>query len=103
MAEDPSRLVTADRGDSGVRFDLVLRRHLTDVRSATRTQVQRWIARGDLAVNGTIVRRAAARAALGDVLLVRLPLSTPARPVAVEQVALSILYEDAYLMAVAKP
>lgn len=42
----PPRILTADRGDAGRRLDLVLRRHLTDVSTATRTRVQRWIENG---------------------------------------------------------
>jgi hypothetical protein len=47
------RTVTADRGDAGIRLDLVLRRHLTDLSSATRTRVQSWIESGCVTVNGT--------------------------------------------------
>src|SRR4030088_1567213 len=64
----PPRVVTADRGDAGRRLDLVLRRHLADVDSATRTRVQTWIANGQVTVNGRAVHRVAARAALGDVV-----------------------------------
>ena len=67
------RTLTADRGDAGLRVDLVLRRHLTDVRAATRTRVQAWIGSGKVAINGRIVSRASARAAHGDVVTVRLP------------------------------
>jgi len=58
------RLLTADRGDEGLRLDLVLRRHLTDVRTATRTRVQAWIETGLVTVNGTPVRRVSSRAML---------------------------------------
>ena len=96
-------MLTADRGDAGERLDLVLRRHLTDVPSATRTRVQRWIAAGQVLVNGTVVRRAAARAALGDILAVQLPAMTPRQPPAGEAIPLHILYEDDHLLAVNKP
>ena len=45
------RTLVADRGDAGVRLDLVLRRHLTDVDAATRTRVQAWIEGGQVTVN----------------------------------------------------
>src|SRR5260221_12056155 len=48
----PPRVLTADRGDEGLRLDLVLRRHLQDLRGATRTRVQSWIERGLVTVNG---------------------------------------------------
>jgi len=100
-----SRLLTADRGDAGKRLDLVVRRHLADLEIATRTRVQAWIERGHVTVNGTAVRRVATRAALGDVVAVALPADgAPARaPIAPENVALRILYEDEHLLVIDKP
>jgi 23S rRNA pseudouridine1911/1915/1917 synthase len=98
------RTLTADRGDAGLRLDLVLRRHLTDVSAATRTQVQAWIESGQVTVNGTAVRRVAARAALGDVVTVVLPPDLePPRVMAAEDVSLDILFEDEHLLALNKP
>ena len=101
----PPRILTADRGDAGRRLDLVLRRHLTDIHTATRTRVQAWIANGQVRVNGTLVRRVAARTALGDLVSVALPAESEARrrPVAAENVSLDILFEDDHLLAVDKP
>ncbi len=99
------RTLTADRGDAGLRLDLVLRRHLTDVDTATRTRVQAWIENGQVTVNGAPVRRVAARAALGDVVTVAIPVSdaAPRRPMAAENVSLDVLFEDDYLLAIDKP
>ena len=69
------RILTADRGDAGRRLDLMLRRHLTDVRAASRTRVQRWIEDGHITVNGRSVRRTAARAALGDIVALTIPVA----------------------------
>jgi len=103
----PLRILTADRGDAGRRLDLVLRRHLTDVNMATRTRVQAWIENGQVTVNGAAVRRAAARAALGDVVAVALPVSGVRQAahaaIAAEDVQLDILYEDDHLLAIDKP
>ena len=101
----PPRLLTADRGDAGRRLDLVLRRHLTDVHTATRTRVQAWIADGLVMVNGTPVRRVAARAALGDLVSVALPVPGDGRrrEMAAENVSLDILFEDDHLLALDKP
>jgi 23S rRNA pseudouridine1911/1915/1917 synthase len=99
----PVRTLVADRGDAGVRLDLVLRRHLTDVGAATRTRVQRWIEGGHVTVNGAAVRRASARAALGDIVAVVLPDRRPRRAMAAEDFALEILDEDDYLLALNKP
>src|SRR6476660_7799364 len=99
----PPRLLTADRGDEGLRLDLVLRRHLTDVRAATRTRVQAWIAKGRVTVNGTPVRRVSSRAMLGDAIAVILPDEPPRVVMAAEDVRLDVLYEDDHLLAVSKP
>ena len=99
----PTRVLTADRGDEGLRLDLVLRRHLTDLRRATRTRVQAWIEQGLVSVNGTPVRRVSTRAALGDVVSVMLPDETPRAEMAAEDVRLDVLYEDDYLLAIDKP
>ena len=99
----PPRVLTADRGDDGLRLDLVLRRHLTDVHRATRTRVQSWIERGLVTVNGAPVRRVSTRAALGDVVTVTLPDEAPRPAMAAEDVRLVVLYEDDYLLAIDKP
>jgi 23S rRNA pseudouridine1911/1915/1917 synthase len=95
------RTLTADRGDAGLRVDLVLRRHLTDVRAATRTRVR---------INGRIVSRASARAAYGDAISVTLPAERsgvvyPGGDAGngLESPSLDIVYEDDQLLAVNKP
>jgi len=98
-----SRTVIADRGDAGVRLDLVLRRHLRDVDAATRTRVQAWIEAGKVTVNGAPVRRVSARTALGDRLSIVLPDAMPRRAVAAEDAPLAVLYEDDDLIAIDKP
>ena len=99
----PPRVLRADRGDEGLRLDLVLRRHLTDVRSATRTRVQAWIEGGRVTVNGAPVRRVSSRAALDDVIAIDLPEEAPRPVMAAEDVALRVLFEDDYLLAIDKP
>jgi 23S rRNA pseudouridine1911/1915/1917 synthase len=97
------RVLTADRGDEGLRLDLVLRRHLQDLRSATRTRVQSWIERGLVTVNGVAVRRVSSRAALGDIVSILLPEEAPRAVMAAEDVAVDVVYEDDQLLAVNKP
>jgi 23S rRNA pseudouridine1911/1915/1917 synthase len=99
----PPRIVTADRGDAGRRLDLVLRRHLADVDTATRARVQTWIADGKVSVNGRAVHRGAARAALGDVVTIVLPEGAIRGAMAAEDVTLDVLYEDDHVIAVDKP
>ena len=68
--------------------------------------MQRWIENGHVTVNGSLVRRAAARAALGDVVAVTLPTRdehAPRRVMEAEDVRLDILHEDDHLLALDKP
>lgn len=98
------RRFTADRGDARRRLDVVLRRHLADLDTATRSAIQKWIGSGAVAVNGRRIERSAARIAPGDVVVVSLPdaqvrvMSPVASPA-----TLDILYEDEYLIVVNKP
>ncbi len=97
------RTVLATRGDAGKRLDLVLRRHLADLGTTTRTRVQAWIHDGAVAVNGRTVQRPAARAAQGDVILVSLPDAAPRAIMRPEPGPLEVLFEDEHLLAVNKP
>ncbi len=99
------RTILSDRGDAGQRLDLVLRRHLADLESATRTRVQTWIDGGTVSINGQAVRRVATRVASGDVLTVDIPDAAlpPPRPVEPDSSPLDILFEDNDLLAVNKP
>ncbi len=98
-----SRVLTADRGDAGRRLDLVLRRHLSDVETATRSRVQAWIEAGRVSLNGRPVRRTASRAAAGDVITIALPAAVPRAVMAAEALTMEILHEDAELLIVNKP
>lgn len=99
----PPRVLITDRGDAGRRLDLVLRRHLAGVDGATRTRVQAWIEDGHVTVNGTPVRRVAARIAPGDVVRIVLPDAASRVAVAAEDIGLDVLYEDDHLLALDKP
>ena len=101
--EGGAREVVADRGDAGRRLDLVLRRHLRDVAGATRTRLQAWIENGQVTVNGRQIRRVAARAALGDRIAIALPQAAVRRRMTAERIALEVLHEDEFLLAIDKP
>lgn len=98
-----TRTIAADRGDAGRRIDLVVRRHLTDIGAATRTRVQAWIQDGRVAVNGRVVRRVSARAALGDLVTIDVPDVQPRAPVLAEALPIAPLFEDDHLLVVDKP
>ena len=95
------RTFLSDRGDTGRRLDLVLRRHLANLESATRTRVQTWIDKGTVSINGHTVRRAAARVAGGDVLTVDIPEAAK-RTLEPQPADLQILFEDDHLLVLNK-
>jgi 23S rRNA pseudouridine1911/1915/1917 synthase len=82
--------------------DLVIRRHLNDLPSATRTRVQAWIEDGRVSINGYTVRRVSARTAHGDIVSVLLPDDTQRQPVLPEEGQLERLFEDDHLLIVNK-
>jgi 23S rRNA pseudouridine1911/1915/1917 synthase len=97
------RLVAIDRGDVGVRLDLVLLRHLGHEPGVSRARIQRWIASGRVTVNGAAAPRVAWRVAEGDdVRLDAREIRGRTRPQP-ENIALEVLFEDDHLLALNKP
>jgi 23S rRNA pseudouridine1911/1915/1917 synthase len=92
-----------DRGDIGLRLDLVLLRHLGHQPGVSRARIQKWIAAGRVTVNGAPAPRIAWRVADGDTLtLDAREIRTRAKP-RPEDVPLDVLFEDAHLIALNKP
>ncbi len=97
------RHVAIDRGDVGVRLDLVLLRHLGHEPGVSRARIQRWIAAGRVTVNGTPAPRVAWRVADGDdVRLDAREIRGRVRPQP-ENIAIEVLFEDDHLLAINKP
>jgi 23S rRNA pseudouridine1911/1915/1917 synthase len=95
--------VPTDRGDVGVRVDLVLLRHLAHEPGVSRARIQKWVTAGRVLVNDRPAPRSAWRVAEGDRLQVDArEIRARARPRA-EARPLDVLFEDAHLMAVNKP
>ncbi len=97
------RTIDLDRGDHGVRVDLVLLRHLRNERSVSRNRIQKWIDGGDVLVNGTPPSRAAWRVQAGDDVRVRVTQLQPRTRPAAQPMDLDVLYEDDDLLALNKP
>lgn len=96
------RDVVLDRGDAGVRIDLVLLRHLSHEPGVSRARIQKWIGAGRVEVNGASVSKPATRVAADDRVQVDVrEIRTRARPRA-EALPLDVLFEDAHLLAVNK-
>jgi 23S rRNA pseudouridine1911/1915/1917 synthase len=97
------RTIDLDRGDDGLRVDLVLLRHLRRDKGVSRNRIQKWIDGGNVLINGAAAPRAAWRVQAGDELRVRVAdLPARSRPQA-QAIELDILYEDDDLVAVNKP
>jgi len=95
---------TADRGDSSLRLDQILVRHVTDVSRMSRTRAQSWITDGLVSVDGVRAVRPSVKVRLGAAVVVTLPATTPLREAPrAEELPLEIIYEDDDLLAVNKP
>jgi 23S rRNA pseudouridine1911/1915/1917 synthase len=95
--------VPVDRGDTGVRVDLVVLRHLAHEPGVSRARIQKWIAAGRVYVNGSPAPRSSWRVAEGDTVQVDArEIRTRTRPRA-EAMPLDVLFEDAHLIALNKP
>ena len=93
----------ADRGDSGIRLDRVLMRHLNAISRISRTVAQQWIDNGAVTIDGRTARRPSIRVPQGARVRVQIPAARLRVRPAAEPRTLSILYEDDVLMVVNKP
>lgn len=97
------RRIPVDRGDFGVRLDLVLLRHLEHEPGMSRARIQKWIAAGRVLVNGAPAPRVAWRVAAGDHIDLDVREVRHRERPRPEDIPLDILFEDAHLLAIAKP
>jgi 23S rRNA pseudouridine1911/1915/1917 synthase len=96
-------VLTADRGDAGVRLDLVLLRYLGGRLALSRRRLQAAIEQGRVSVNGIAATKAAARVAAGDRIDAWLPAPRRREAPRPQPLALQVLFEDEHLLAVNKP
>ena len=87
----------ADIPDEGLRIDTFLQRHMEESRSL----IQRWIKKDRVTVNGRECK-ASQRLRSADEIEVK-PLPPPAMHLVPEDLPLSIVFEDEYLVVVDKP
>lgn len=100
---DDWRTLKVDRGDHGVRIDLVLLRHMRLEKGVSRNRIQKWIDAGEVLINGAAPPRAAWRVQAGDELRVRVANVPKRVKPGAEAIAIDVLYEDDDLLAVNKP
>lgn len=84
------------------RLDRLVAQRLADIPGVSRVRVQEWIGAGLVRVDGVAVTRPAARPAAGVEVEVLLPARPHPPPVA-QDIPLSILFEDEWLLALDKP
>jgi 23S rRNA pseudouridine1911/1915/1917 synthase len=77
-------------------------RHLTGIPGLNRARVQGWVEQGLVRVNGQPAK-ASRRLAPGDEVQIVLPPPPPRRELAPEEMPLSVVYEDEWLLALDKP
>lgn len=94
----------ADKGDARLRLDRILVRRVTDVSRMSRTVAQQWIQRGAVEVDDAPATRPSIRVREGSMISVAIPAEAPrrVRPAA-EESALTVLYEDPFLLVADKP
>ena len=105
MPDRPHRFqFFADRGDVRLRLDQILVRRVTAVTHMSRSVAQRWIAEGNVAVDGRAARRSSDRVREHASIEVTLPATAELRSIPQpEDAPLDVLYEDDDLIAINKP
>lgn len=104
VSTDHVERFTVEAFEDGERLDRLIVRRLDAFAGCSRTRVQRWIDHGRVAVDGAVADKVARRVARGAAVEVRLPRARPPRmPPLAEDLSLEIIFEDDWMLAVAKP
>ncbi|HKH49435.1 MAG TPA: RluA family pseudouridine synthase [Thermoanaerobaculia bacterium] len=90
-------------GDEAQRLDRLVLRRLADIPGLSRVRIQEWIEAGRVRIGGVAVTRSSVRPALGTEVEVLFPHARPHPPPAAQEIPLSILFEDDWLLALDKP
>ncbi|MCY4151928.1 MAG: pseudouridine synthase [Aestuariivita sp.] len=88
--------------DPPVRLDKALAREIPLSTALSRTRITQLIAEGAVKINQSIQKNPRARAALGDLVEVQLPVPRDNRLVP-EKIALDVIYEDEDIIVINKP
>jgi 23S rRNA pseudouridine1911/1915/1917 synthase len=102
-ARAATRLFRAAPADAGERLDRALKQRLAHIPTLSRTRIQAWIAAGRVRVNGQVARRPGERLRPGDEVAFALPEAAPLPAPPPQEMALAVLYEDDWLLALDKP
>lgn len=101
--EPPRRVFRTDRADAAQRLDRLVAQRLTDIPGLSRARIQEWIGAGRVRVDGIAVTRSSLRPAPGAEVEIVFPDARPHPPPVAQEIPLSILYEDDWLLALDKP
>jgi 23S rRNA pseudouridine1911/1915/1917 synthase len=93
---------TADRGDEGVRLDLVLLRYVRGRLALSRRRLQAAIESGCISVNGAPAHKTAARVTAGDRIDALLPARRRREPARAQDLPLDVVFEDEHLLVLNK-
>lgn len=97
------RIFRTDRADAAQRLDRLVAQRLTDIPGLSRARIQEWIGAGRIRVDGVAVTRSSVRPPMGAEVEVLFPDARPHPPALAQDIPLSILYEDEWLLALDKP
>jgi 23S rRNA pseudouridine1911/1915/1917 synthase len=98
-----SRTFRIQRGEPAERLDRLVTQRLADIPGVSRVRVQEWIAAGQVRVDGAVVTRPSLRPAPDAEVKVLFPNARPHPAPVAQEIPLSILFEDDWLLAVDKP
>jgi 23S rRNA pseudouridine1911/1915/1917 synthase len=98
-----SRTFRILRGDAAERLDRLVTQRLAEIPGVSRVRVQEWIGAGRVRVDGVAVTRPSLRPATGAEVEVLLPVARPHPVPVAQEIPLSILFEDDWLLALDKP
>lgn len=97
------RTFRTDRDDAAQRLDRLVVQRLADIPGLSRVRIQEWIGAGRVRVDGVAVTRPSIRPAVGAEVEVLFPNARPHPAPLAQEIPLSILYEDDWLLALDKP
>ncbi len=97
------RRFRTDLADADQRLDRLVARRLADIPGLSRSRIQEWIGAGLVRLDGVAVTKPAVRPAMGIEVEVHFPGAGSYAPPVAQDIPLSILFEDDWLLAVNKP
>jgi 23S rRNA pseudouridine1911/1915/1917 synthase len=102
-SETVRRTFRTERDEAAQRLDRLVTQRLADIPGLSRVRIQEWIGAGRVRVDGVAVTRSSMRLSLGAEVEVLFPNARPHPAPLAQEIPLSILFEDDWLLALDKP